>query len=224
MTALNPASGAVSNTAVNTQANNSFTQLSGNFDTFIKLLTAQVQYQDPLEPTDASKFTEQLVQYSTVEQQIGTNSKLDEVIASLAVQGGNAYINYIGRKVDVDSNNVVLKAGNGEVGYDLSDVAGSVKIEVYNKSNALVRTLEGGTTLGRHTVTWDGKNADGALLADGLYTFKVKALRSDGTAITNIRPFTVGVVTGVEADAKGALLDLGGYTINPAQVYAVRGI
>ena len=54
--------------------------LSADMDTFLTLLTTQLQYQDPLDPMDASEYTNQLVQYSNVEQAIQTNTKLDNLL------------------------------------------------------------------------------------------------------------------------------------------------
>ena len=67
------------NTGVN-KGTNSAQTLSADMDTFLTLLTTQLQYQDPLDPMDASEYTNQLVQYSNVEQAIQTNSKLDNLL------------------------------------------------------------------------------------------------------------------------------------------------
>ena len=67
--------------------NSALAKTSADFDMFLKLLTAQLQNQDPLEPMDASEFTKQLVQYSSVEQVIYTNKNLETLIA-LQQQGG----------------------------------------------------------------------------------------------------------------------------------------
>ncbi|MHC4984186.1 MAG: flagellar hook assembly protein FlgD, partial [Planctomycetota bacterium] len=77
--------------------------LASTFNNFLLLLTTQLQYQDPLSPLDTNQFTEQLVQFTNVEQSIKTNSKLDQLIA---LQGANqltAALDYIGKTVDVDS-------------------------------------------------------------------------------------------------------------------------
>ena len=60
----------------------SATSLAKNFDTFLTILTAQIQNQDPLEPLDSTQFTEQLVQFSGVEQQIRTNQSMETLIAA----------------------------------------------------------------------------------------------------------------------------------------------
>src|ERR1700675_2201733 len=56
-------------------------QLAGNFDTFLKLLTTQLQNQDPLSPLDTNQFTQQLVEFASVEQQVNMNSNLQTLIS-----------------------------------------------------------------------------------------------------------------------------------------------
>src|SRR5690349_24911197 len=74
-------------------------QLSGNFSTFLTLLTTQLQNQDPLSPMDSNQFTQQLVMFSQVEQQINTNDNLQSLIALNLSQTANSAVNYIGRSV-----------------------------------------------------------------------------------------------------------------------------
>src|ERR1043165_3489997 len=72
-------------------------QLSSNFSTFLTLLTTQLQNQDPLSPMDSNQFTQQLVMFSQVEQQINTNDNLQSLIALNLSQTANSAVNYIGR-------------------------------------------------------------------------------------------------------------------------------
>ncbi len=74
-------------------------QLAGNFDTFLKLLTTQLQNQDPMSPMDSNEFTQQLVAFSSVEQQINTNDNLQSLIALSLSQQASAAVNYIGHSV-----------------------------------------------------------------------------------------------------------------------------
>ncbi len=83
---------------------NSAAELSGNFDTFLKVLTAQIQNQDPLSPMDSSQFTQQLVQFSGVEQQIKTNSSLDTLISTSNSTAGAALSGYLGQTAEIDSS------------------------------------------------------------------------------------------------------------------------
>jgi len=73
-------------------------QLTDNFDTFLTLLTAQVQNQDPLSPTDATQFTEQLVQFSGVEQQIQSNQNLEALLAANSASTSASLANYLGTR------------------------------------------------------------------------------------------------------------------------------
>src|ERR1700744_3656694 len=93
-TAAAAAAGASSSTQSAAQS-----QLSGNFDTFLTLLTTQLQNQDPLSPMDSTQFTQQLVEYSQVEQQINTNTNLTSLISLQQAGAGAASVGYLGKNV-----------------------------------------------------------------------------------------------------------------------------
>src|SRR5215468_12531093 len=88
-------------------------QLAGNFDTFLTLLTTQLQNQDPLSPMDSNEFTQQLVMFSQVEQQINTNDNLQSLIALNLSQNANSAVNYIGRSVVMTNGEGALQS-NGD--------------------------------------------------------------------------------------------------------------
>ncbi|MCA0320949.1 MAG: hypothetical protein LCH88_23105 [Proteobacteria bacterium] len=98
-------SGVSSNTATSTTST-AGARLSNNFDTFLQLLTTQLKNQDPTQPMDANQFTQQLVQYSQVEQQIATNSKLDNMIAAFTGNQTTASLGYLGKTVTYDASTV----------------------------------------------------------------------------------------------------------------------
>src|SRR5260221_13098221 len=81
-------------------------EVSGTFDTFLKLLTAQLKSQDPLKPMDSSEFTQQLVSYSQVEQQINTNSNLEKLIGSVQANQFAGSVGYIGKTIEATGNHV----------------------------------------------------------------------------------------------------------------------
>ena len=106
--------------------------LNETFDSFLNLLTTQLQNQDPLEPTDAERFTEQLVQFSGVEQSILTNQRLEELIS---LQGGNLLtdaVGYIGREVTADGLVLPLQDGQANLNYELASNAEAVSIQILN--------------------------------------------------------------------------------------------
>ncbi|MGB1540522.1 MAG: flagellar hook assembly protein FlgD, partial [Rickettsiales bacterium] len=88
----------------NSKANQARSKLSGDFDTFLLLLTTQLQNQDPIEPLDTNEFTAQLVQFANVEQAIDTNSNLETMISMQQGTQINNAVNYIGNFVEAKGN------------------------------------------------------------------------------------------------------------------------
>src|SRR3954464_9997185 len=86
-------------------------QLSGNFSTFLTLLTTQLKNQDPTAPMDSNAFTQQLVMYSQVEQQIGTNDNLKALISQGTSNAGAVTTGYLGKKVSITNGNASLTGG-----------------------------------------------------------------------------------------------------------------
>jgi flagellar basal-body rod modification protein FlgD len=210
-------------TAANAMSSSSARSLAGNFDTFLKLLTAQLQNQDPLEPMDASEFTQQLVQYSSVEQNIYTNKNLETLIALQKAGGLGNSVGYIGREVTAIDNRAALSGGEATWTYTLPREAASVSLVVMDQSGQTIFSGTGPTTAGESTVAWDGKTNAGATVPDGVYTLKIKALDSSGASMS--APLTLrGRVTGVETIDGAVLLDVGGVKLNLDDITAVREV
>ena len=70
-----------SSSAASAAGSNATQQLAGNFDTFLQLLTTQLQNQNPLDPLDTNQFTQQLVEFASVEQQVNMNTNLQTLIS-----------------------------------------------------------------------------------------------------------------------------------------------
>src|SRR5215475_2122963 len=105
--------------ATNGSSNDAMAQLSGNFDTFLQLLTAQLKNQDPTSPMDSNQFTQQLVEYSQVEQQINTNTNLQTLISQGTSQAGTFASTYLGKNVSITNGNASLTNGTASWGYTL---------------------------------------------------------------------------------------------------------
>src|SRR5476649_38178 len=108
MTTVSPASSAATTSATSPDA---MAQLSGNFSTFLTLLTSQLKNQDPTAPMDSNQFTQQLVEFSQVEQQINTNTNLKTLITQGTSQAGVTATAYLGKKVSVTNGNASLTGG-----------------------------------------------------------------------------------------------------------------
>jgi flagellar basal-body rod modification protein FlgD len=157
--------------------------LSGTFDTFLKLLTTQLQNQDPLSPMDSAKFTEQLVQYSQVEQQISTNSKLDSLASKMSTSSSIGALSYLGRTATFNSNVAALTDDGAKWQYALGDAARTVTISVLNADGDVVYTQDGERGAGAHTFSWDGDKSGGGTATNGLYSLRITAKAADDAKI-----------------------------------------
>jgi len=165
-------------------SNSAMQQLSGNMNTFLTLLTTQLQNQDPLSPMDSTQFTQQLVEYSQVEQQINTNTNLTSLISLQQAGAGAASVGYLGKNVTVTNGNAALTNGSATWNYALPAGAATSTLTVTNASGQTVYSGPGETASGSNTFTWNGQNNNGNQQADGTYTLAVTASDANGNPIT----------------------------------------
>lgn len=215
------ASSTTAGNAIAASAADSRIGLADDFDSFLQLLTAQLEAQDPLSPLDANQFTQQLVQFSGVEQAIKTNQALGQLVALMQGDQITRSLDYLGAEVTAEASTVQLGgSAPAQLSYTLAGSAQRVQIEIYEESGRLVALEEGATTSGSHSVPWDGRAASGAALPDGLYSFNVVAMDAAGEAVpvtTSIR----GVVDGVELNGERLLLSVAGVLIPSTSISAI---
>lgn len=168
-----------------------------DYESFLKLLTAQLRNQDPLAPMDASQFMTQLAQLSTVEQSMRSNDTLGKVLDTLKSSGMRMDMALLGRKVEVESNQLSLTGGKAEAAYTVDGQPASVRIEVLNSAGNVVHSAPGALQTGRQVFSWTGKTAGGGTAPDGLYTLRVTAKDKDGKALN-----TATVVTDTVAEVR----------------------
>ena len=176
---------ATTGTSATSTGADAMSQLSGNFDTFLQLLTTQLQNQDPTSPMDTNQFTQQLVEYSQVEQQINTNSNLQTLITQGTSQSGAYATSYLGKTVTVSGGKGALTDGTATWNYNLGATAASSVLTVTNASGATVYTGAGNTSQGNNSFTWNGEDNNGNQQPDGTYTLSVSASDTSGSAITS---------------------------------------
>lgn len=203
-------------TTSTTSSSASSTSSLGTYDTFIQLLCTQLQYQDPLNPTDATQFTSQLAQYSALEQQMETNDKLDELVdamSSLSLSNGTGYL---GRTVEAEGTDVSVEAdGTVDAGwvYALDSDAAAVTLTVTDEDGNVVWSGAGETSSGRHSFDWDGTDSDGNAVGEGVYTLSVTAADSSGNSVDSTT-YVSGTVTGVSSVSGSAVVELGEMAIS----------
>jgi flagellar basal-body rod modification protein FlgD len=191
-----------------------------DFNMFLKLLTTQMQNQDPLDPMDTSEYTQQLVQYSQVEQSIQQTGVLKEILARLSVQDMAEASRPIGRDVEVDSAVSGLGATTpARWSWTPARAVASVSAEILDASGRVVATpaLAAGTG---GAVGWDGLTASGARAPAGSYTLRLTARDAAGATV----PVTIrsaGTVDTVTLDAGKLAVGINGITLPADKVVRV---
>lgn len=211
MTSVPSADSSTSNTATGNaggtqQAANSF---SPDLNLFLKLLTTQLQNQDPLNPMDTSEYTQQLVQYSQVEQEMQQTGTLNNILASLSSQGVSQASAFIGREARFDTDTAGLKGDATPTWtYAISSTPATLTATIKDADGKVVKevTLDPASE-GRFT--WDGKLDDGTTAPDGAYTLSLSAKTDNGTDL-QATINTVGIVKDVVTDGQNVLLGVNG--------------
>ncbi len=198
------------------------TKFAQDFDDFLTLMIAQLNNQDPLDPLESSEFTDQIVQFTGVEQSINTNTKLDTLISTVSNDQGVNLVNYTGKNVETIGNLVTLPAStqNGEevvqgqlsFAYELDEPAENVFITIKDLAGATVFTGDGPNKAGRNSVTWDGIKNDGDYLNGG--NFQVIVTTADANNdVTTVDTYVSGTVQGVNFDGDDPTLIVNGEII-----------
>ena len=202
MTTIGGVSANNAGTAVQDQAG-----LVGNYETFLTLLTTQLQNQSPLDPMDANQFTEQLVQYSGVEQQIKSNQQMENLVAMTAANNALSSLSFVGKTVTIDGSKGNLTDGNTLTWkYEMpQDAKGTITIR--NAGGEIV-TIQQGVDFksGAQSYEWNGKNSAGVRMAPGSYSIQIDAIDEDGANVAATTDQT-GVVDKVDVSSTNPLAD-----------------
>ncbi len=170
--------------------------VTSNYNTFLNLLTAQIQNQDPLSPMDTTAWTTQLVQYSQVEQQLQGNQYLSQIASNSGANMSSA-VDYIGKTVTASSDTATLANGSASWNYNLAGATANTTLTVQDSNGNTVYQTSGDTAAGNHSFTWNGTEANGNTATTGNYTLSITSTDASGNGISN----TVGI-TGVVSSAQ----------------------
>src|SRR3984957_6292879 len=201
--------------------NTSNTQLAGNFTEFLQLLTTQLQHQDPTSPLDPNQFTQELVQFASVEQQINTNTSLSTMISLQQTQQAASALTFLGATVAVSGKTAELANGTANWTYSGSQPA-TATINISNASGQVVYSTSQSVQPGAQTFTWNGVDGQGTTWPSGAYTIAVNAVGANNQNV----PVTTGiqgVVTGVNVSQTPPTLTVGGQSYALSQVTQVLG-
>lgn len=187
-------------------ANDAGKQLNKTFDQFLMLLTTQLKNQDPLSPMDSTEFTNQLVSFSGVEQQIKINDNLGKLLAYSKASETTLGLSFIGMIVDMSGDTFKYYGEGGvQTSYRLPETASTTQISVLDAQGSVVYSRAGATTTGLHEFIWDGKNNEGQQMPAGKYQVRIGALDSQQKSMT-VTTVVPGIVEGIESGDDGLML------------------
>ncbi len=192
-----------------------------DFQNFLTLLTAQLRNQDPLSPADSTEFVAQLASFSSVEQLVRANDRLDSIASAITGGGIDQYADWIGREAEAPGAPAFF---SGEpVDYRLSGEEGATRVEVIvlNQAGDEVTRFDADNT--REIQTWNGE-ANGSAAENGVYRITASYYNEEGLIRTEPAN-TFGVVDEVRLIGGGALLGLdGGIEVDPSEVVALSAV
>ena len=176
-------------------------------DDFLKLLVAQLQNQDPLNPSDATEFTAQLAQYSQLEQLFNLNKSMDQLAQAQNNSERLSALGLIGKDVVVEGADFNLEGTSAEIGYKVAGAAAEVTLQIRNSTGKIVATINApDLQIGNHFITWNGLDKDGNQLPPGAYKIVVSAKSNGESDTVAVSPLVRATVTGVDLSGSEPLL------------------
>jgi flagellar basal-body rod modification protein FlgD len=215
--AVTSAATSASGSGASTSASGAGINLAGNFQTFLTLLTTQLQNQDPTNPLDTNQFTQQLVEFAQVEQQINSNTSLSTLVSLQQTAQSTQLLNFVGDTVTVNSNAAQLT--NGQTSWTFSSPQpATATLNISNSTGQVVYTGTMTMQTGSNTFTWNGQDNNGVQWPDGTYTMSVTAQSASGQSV-GVSTLVSGVVNSVDLSQTPPTLSVNGqnFTINQIQ-------
>jgi flagellar basal-body rod modification protein FlgD len=190
-------------------------ELTGNIDTFLKLLTTQLRNQDPTDPMDPNEMVGQLSQFAMVEQQIAVNRHMNSLISLQRSAVMLDAAGLVGQTVEVESRSLELRGGATQaLALPSADGAvGQVRIAITNQAGDKVREAVVPLDANGSSWIWDGRTDAGRAAADGTYSVTVAGLDTSGRSRRNITSAVSGTVTSIERSGDLAMLALGNLVV-----------
>ncbi|MCX8476650.1 MAG: flagellar biosynthesis protein FlgD [Sphingomonas sp.] len=210
-----------STTTATGTTNAASSKLNADFDMFLKLLTTQMQNQDPLDPMDTAQYTQQLVQYSQVEQSIEQTATLKEMLAAFGTQNLMQASALIGAQVETSSATSGLSAATpAQWTWSATREVASMTATIKDAKGKIVDTLPIDATGAAGAFTWDGTTSAGKKVDPGLYTLELAGKDASGAAVTTTA-HAYGKVTDVELDNGTVQMTINGLKVASSELLRI---
>ena len=193
-------------------------QIAGNFQSFLTLLTTQLQNQNPLSPLDTNQFTQQLVEFAGVQQQLNTNDSLATLVSLQQTAQSTQALGFVGKTAVVNGSTATMT--NSKATWELSVPSNSdVTVNITSGTGQTVYTGTYAVSAGNNQpFAWNGLGSDGTQQPDGSYKLTATGKDSAGNTVA-ITTQVQGVVSSVDLSQSPPLLTIDGqtYTVNQIQ-------
>ncbi len=200
---------------------NSSAQLADDFSDFLNLLTTQLQNQDPLSPMDSTEFTNQLVSFAGVEQQINANSKLDSLVSLNLGSSFSSSLNYVGKDVSyLSSESYFDGAAPVKINYSIDGESVNTTVNIFAEDGTLILSKPVGNSEDATEFIWDGKDENNVTQPMGTYTIRVDALDAENAALTTTTVVS-GAVNGIETQNGSTFLLVGERAVSLGNIIKV---
>jgi flagellar basal-body rod modification protein FlgD len=208
--AVNPSVTSAINSATAGTTSNVVDQntLQNNFSQFLQLLTTQLKNQNPLDPLDTNQFTQQLVQFAQVEQQLKQNDQLATLVSLQKTTQATAALGFVGETVVVDGSTASLANGRANWSLNVPKPA-TVTINIRNATGQNVFSSTYTMQAGINDFAWDGKSTNGTQWPPGSYTMTVTAKDTSGQSVA-VPTEVEGVVNGADLTKNPPVLQVAG--------------
>ena len=194
-------------------------QIAGNFQSFLLLLTTQLQNQNPLSPLDTNQFTQQLVEFAGVQQQLNTNDSLATLVSLQQTAQSTQALGFVGKTAVINGSTTALSNSTANWQLDVPS-SSNVTVTITNSTGQTVFTKTVPANAGKQVFTWNGLGSDGTQQPDGNY--KLTATAKDSAGNTVAVPTQIeGVVSSVDLTQSPPLLSIGGQTFTVNQIQSI---
>lgn len=194
-------------------------------DAFLKLFIAQLQYQDPLEPQDTGDMLSQISQLTQVEQSYNTATALNNLLTAQSNSLALSSVGLIGKDIVALGEYLNFDGSNPvELSYKKTAATTGTTLTIKNESGQVVRTIDlGAQEVGDATYQWDGKDAQGNVLAAGAYSFSISGTDALGET-QQATTYTTGRADGVTFNNGVAYITIGAVLVPFADVMRVKSV
>ena len=197
-------------------------EIAGNFTTFLQMLTTQLQNQDPLSPMDTNQFTQQLVQFAQVEQQMKSNDQLSTLVSLQQTAQSSAALSYVGATVVVDGSNAQMTNSSATWNINVTKPA-TANVTITDSTGQTVYTGAYAVSPGNQQFVWNGLGNDGKQWPDGTYKMTATAVDANNQS-TAISTEVQGKVTSADLTQNPPVLSINGQNFTLNQVKQIVSV